>query len=328
MDASKSNSAMKWATFKTMTQRHAKITIHTKEAGTRLDTWLAARFTYHTLGEWLVLIQTQRLLVNGVPCQPDYFLCTGDEVAYHPVSLAEPDVSRDIQVLYEDDILMAINKPPNLPCHPAGRYFKNTLLTILRDTCPEARLVNRLDRETSGVILIAKNKRTTGKLGRQFERRQVTKEYQVLVEGDFPDQLTAEGILAVDNNSPVIKKRIFQWEGEGETSSTQFRRLACQSGLSLVHVLLGTGRMHQIRATLCSLGYPVVGDKIYGLDETIFVRMVNNHMTEQDQVTLRLPHQALHAWRLTIRHPVKQEDMTFEAPLPKDIQQLLKEAGM
>ncbi len=313
-----------------MTQRRVKITVHTREAGVRLDSWLAARFTYHTLNEWTTLIETHRLMVNEASCQPTYLLNAGDEVAYFPVSLEEPEVSRDIQVLYEDDILMAINKPPNLPCHPAGRYFNNTLLTILRKTCPEARLVNRLDRETSGIILIAKNKRTTGKLGKQFERRHVTKEYQVLVEGEFPDHFTADGILAVDHNSPVIKKRIFcqNNEGEGETCSTQFRRLACQSGLSLVHVLLGTGRMHQIRATLCSLGYPVVGDKIYGLDETIFVRMVDNAMTEQDQLTLRLPHQALHAWRLTIRHPVKQKDMTFEAPLPRDIQQLLSKTGM
>jgi len=311
-----------------MTQRQANITIRTHEAGARLDVWLAGRFTYHALDEWLTLIQTERLLVNNLSSQADYLLCAGDLVSYHPVSLAEPEVSRDVQVLYEDDILLAINKPADLPCHPAGRYFKNTLLLILREQHPEVRLINRLDRETTGVILLAKNKRTAGKLGRQFERRQVTKEYQVLVEGEFPDQLEANGILAVDNDSPVIKKRIFQWEGEGETCATQFQRLACSSGLSLVHVTLGTGRMHQIRATLSSLGFPVVGDKIYGLDETIFIRMVGNNMTEQDRITLRLPHQALHAWRLTIRHPVSQEDLTFEAPLPMDVQELLKYMGM
>lgn len=311
-----------------MTERQAKISIRTHEAGTRLDAWLAARFTYHALHEWVSLIQSHRLLVNDLSSQAGYLLRAGDVIAYHPISLAEPEVSHDIQILYEDDILMAINKPPDLPCHPAGRYFKNTLLTMLRETCPEARLVNRLDRETSGIILIAKNKRTSGKLGRQFERRQVTKEYQVLVEGDFPDQLLAEGVLAVDNESPVIKKRVFLWEGEGETCSTQFRRLGAGSNLSLVHVTLGTGRMHQIRATLSSLGFPVVGDKIYGLDETIFIRLVQGAVTAQDRITLRLPHQALHAWRLTVRHPVTQEDKTFEAPLPGDVQQLLKDLNL
>ena len=311
-----------------MTERQAKIKIHEREAGARLDAWLAGRFTYHALDKWVSLIQTKRLLVNDLSSQADYLLCAGDVIAYHPVSLAEPEVSRDIQVLFEDEFILAINKPADLPCHPAGRYFKNTLLTILRDTCPEARLINRLDRETSGVILIAKNKRTAGKLGKQFERRQVTKEYQVVVEGEFPEQLEANGILTVDNHSPVIKKRLFQWEGEGETSATQFRRMAYGSGLSLVHVALGTGRMHQIRATLSSLGFPVVGDKIYGLDETIFVRLVHGNMTEQDRIKLRLPHQALHAWRLTVRHPVSQEDMTFEAPLPKDVKALLEDAGI
>jgi RluA family pseudouridine synthase len=312
----------------TKTERQARIAIHKHEAGARLDAWLAGRFTYHALDEWVTLIQTERLLVNDLPSEADYVLCTGDVIAYHPVSLAEPEVSRDIRVLFEDEFILAINKPADLPCHPAGRYFKNTVLTILRETCPEARLINRLDRETSGVMLIAKNKRTAGKLGKQFERRQVTKEYQVVVEGEFPEQLTANGILTVDNHSPVIKKRLFQWEGEGETSHTEFRRMAYGSGLSLVHVTLGTGRMHQIRATLSCLGFPVVGDKIYGLDETIFIRLVRGNMTDQDRTRLRLPHQALHAWRLAVRHPVSLEDMTFEAPLPKDVKALLEEAGM
>jgi 23S rRNA pseudouridine955/2504/2580 synthase/23S rRNA pseudouridine1911/1915/1917 synthase len=311
-----------------MTQRQAKITINTREAGTRLDAWVASRFTYHALDEWVSLIQTKRLLVNGQSSRADYCLCAGDVVAYHPDSYAEPEVSKNIQVLYEDDALLAINKPPDLPCHPGGRYFKHTLLYWLRGKYPEARLINRLDRETSGVILVAKNKKIAGKLGRQFERRQVTKEYQALVEGQFPDQLTADGVLIMDENSPVIKKRLFLWEGQGETSSTQFRRLACGGGLSLVHVTLGTGRMHQIRATLSALGYPVVGDKIYGLDETIFLRFINQALTPEDHTRLRLPRQALHAWKLTIRHPITRDTMSFEAPWPRDVKRLLKISGM
>lgn len=293
-----------------------------------MDAWLAGRFTYHALNEWVTLIKTKRLLVNGQSSQADYLLCEGDVVAYHPVSYEEPEVSQDIQVLYEDDVLLVVNKPADLPCHPGGRYFKNTLLYKLRGHTPEVRLINRLDRETSGVILLAKNKKMAGKLGKQFERRQVTKEYQVLVEGQFPDQVTADGVLVVDENSPVIKKRVFQWEGEGETSSTRFRRLACGSDLSLVHVTLGTGRMHQIRATLSALGFPVVGDKIYGLDETIFIRFINKALTPEDHARLRLPRQALHAWKLTIRHPVTRDTMAFEAPWPRDVKRLFKDLGL
>ena len=310
------------------TERTAHITIHGPEAGAQLDAWLTTRFTYHSLNHWQDLIRRQRILVNGRPTRTDYVLCSGDQILYHPVSLTEPEVSRDIEVLHEDDHLLVINKPPELPCHPAGRYFKNTLLTILRETTPEIRLINRLDRETSGVVLCAKDKRASGKLGRQFERRQVTKEYQAVVEGQFPDQLTANGSLVADPDSPVRKKRVFRWDETGETCSTEFRRLACGSGLSLVHVTLGTGRMHQIRATLQSLGFPVVGDKIYGPDETIFIRLIDGEMTSQDRQRLRLPHQALHACRLTLRHPVSQEAMTFEAPLPRDVQALLEEAGI
>lgn len=311
-----------------MTQRQVKISIHTKECGLTLNTWLASRYTYHTLEQWNEHIHHQRILINEAACQPDYLLCAGDEVTYLPLSLEEPPVSLNIEILYDDEAILAVNKPADLPCHPAGRYFKHTLLYQLQQTHQDLRLINRLDRETSGVILLAKTKKAAAKLGRQFERRRVTKEYQVLVHGQFPEQLDATGILAVDPVSPVIKKRVFQWQGEGETCSTHFKRMGCTQDYSLLHVLLGTGRMHQIRATLCSLGYPVVGDKIYGLDETIFVRMVESGITDQDQDTLQLPHQALHAWRLTCRHPITQEEIVFEAALPNELQTFCSTHGL
>ncbi len=299
-----------------MTQRHAKVQIRREEAGKTLADWLEQRFTYHSRDEWASLIGEGRVLRNGNAAQVDSVLAVDDLVEYHPLSLEEPTVDAEYSIVYEDNDLFAVNKPPNLPCHPGGKFFKHTLWFLLRSKYPGARIINRLDRETSGIVLVAKDKRAARLLGRQFERRQVQKEYLVLVEGQFPDTMQADGVL-VSADSVVRKKRAFQRDGEGESCSTRFRCLERFDGMSLVHVELGTGRMHQIRASLCSLGFPVVGDKIYGVDERIFLRFVEQKLTDADRQMLRLPHQALHAHRLAFSN-CDGDPVCVEAPLPDD----------
>ncbi|OVE81854.1 hypothetical protein BVY04_02290 [bacterium M21] len=297
-------------------QREIRTKIQAEAAGRQLDLWLAARFTYHSLELWREQIAAGKILCNGAIVEPDLILSKGDEVAYLPPMREEPEVDTNIAIIYEDEDLLAVNKPANLPCHPGGCFFNHTLWALLRETHPDARLINRLDRETSGVVLLAKSKAVAGQLGRQFEQREVNKEYLVLVEGEFPPEVVANGFLDSDPESEVKKKRRFRREGEGEACEMMFTCFDVRDGLSLLKVQLGTGRMHQIRATLCSLGYPVVGDKIYGVDDTIFLRFIGNDMTAEDHQRLRLPTQALHAWRLGICHPTTEEKVVFEAPAP------------
>ena len=301
--------------------------IRPEEAGMALDVWLSKRFTYHKLEEWRELISDRRVIVDGDRVKPSLVLKEGHEVEYHPHDLPEPPVLTDYGVVFEDEDYLVINKPPDLPCHPAGRYFEHTLWFLLRQRYSDVRLANRIDRETSGLILIGRSKQATRKLGLQFERRQVEKEYLCVVEGEFPEQLSAIGVLVSDEVSPVLKKRKFQKEGEGDTAETHFKCLGQGGGLSLVHCILHTGRLHQIRVTLCSLGYPIVGDKIYGLDDQFYLRLIEDKLTDEDRTKLRLSHQALHAWKLRFKSP-RGEYKEFTAPLPADVQALLATHGI
>lgn len=272
-------------------------------AGTTLLDYLAARFTYHSREEWGRLVSGGRILINGTPASADCVICGGEEMRYLPEPRKEPDVSWNVGKIFEDDDYLVLDKPANLPCHPAGIFFDNTLWAALKEgrldgipVIDEFYFVNRLDRETSGIVLIAKNKHAAHArlVGAQ-------KKYHVLVEGNFPETLDANGYLGIDASSQIGKKRCFRFEpfSNAQTVRTIFYKVKEKDGLSLLEATLLTGRTHQIRATLCSLGFPVVGDKLYGVDETIFLRFINGELTDDDKRRLRLPFQALHAFSLS-----------------------------
>ncbi len=235
---------------------------------------------------------------------------------------AEPPVLRSAGILYEDDDLVVADKPGNLPCHPGGRYCANTLLHLLRDRAGDGgklRIINRLDRETSGIVLVAKSAAMSRSLSGQFRRHTAQKEYTVLVHGDFPVHLEARGWLVPDADSVIRKKRRFVTCSAppapgAESAETDFELVEARDGISRVLARPRTGRTHQIRATLLSLGFPVVGDKIYGLDETFFLRFITDALTEADRARLVLPRQALHASSLTV--VIGGVVRTFASPPP------------
>ncbi len=305
-------------------RRHARTIIGGSDDGERLLDYLIRRFTYHTATEWAVLIEAGHLLLNESTADADAYLHSGDQLEYCFPDMAEPDADLSYRILQRNDAWLIIDKPGNLPCHPAGGYFNHTLWALLRRDFPDEDLcfINRLDRETSGIVLVARNKAASAVLSRQFARQQVSKEYLVLVEGMFPERLDAAGALVADEGSAVRKKRKFLPAQPGEPAevSTLFRLLGHRpSGISVVHAFPRTGKLHQIRATLCGLGYPVVGDKIYGVDDTIFLRFVEQGLTHEDLAKLRLSRQALHALSLQFADPVSGEIVRAEAPVPGDI---------
>ena len=215
-----------------------------------------------------------------------------DTVSYVGFEETEPAVRLDYGVVYEDEALLVVDKPGNLPCHPGGRYFTQTLwhaLSAERGGHP-CHFVNRIDRETSGLVLIAKTAEVAAACARQFAAGTVDKGYLAAVYGDFPEEpMCADGVLRPDDKSPVRKKQRFiptgfsgvsaggsagAVEGPGSRCRTDFRLRKRAGGLSLVSATPMTGRLHQIRVSLLSLGYPVVGDKIYGPDDTLFIRFI------------------------------------------------------
>jgi 23S rRNA pseudouridine955/2504/2580 synthase/23S rRNA pseudouridine1911/1915/1917 synthase len=254
----------------------------------------------------------------------------GDAVEYRLPEAAEPPVDVAMHTLYEDDTVLAVAKSGDLPCHPGGRYFGNTLWSVLRRQFDNVHLVNRLDRETSGVVLIAKEAAAASALMSQFAGQTVAKSYLALVYGAFPPQLDTDGVLVPDAASEVRKKRAFVADPDaaGEATRTIFTCLDSSAGLSLIRAVPATGRLHQIRATLCSLGFPLVGDKLYGPDDRIYLRCIADELTDADRTALRMGRQALHAYRLVFNHPADGRQIRVTAPLPADLQQTMATAGL
>ncbi|MCJ7604398.1 MAG: RluA family pseudouridine synthase [Desulfobulbaceae bacterium] len=318
--------------------RKTAVVIKPEYAGCRVLDFVAARFTYRSREEWRQELDAGRFLLSGERAASLTLLAAGDRLVYLMPDLPEPPVDQSFAVLYEDDDLLAVDKPARLPCHPGGCFFRHTLWALLQEQHGLAgpSLINRLDRETSGIVLVAKNKKAARHCYQQFARHLALKRYLVLVEGEFPfPALHADGCLAPDPASAIRKKvRFYPSEGAAAAPtgavkcSTVLRRLCSRSGISLLEAIPLTGRCHQIRATLCSLGFPVVGDKLYGVDEQFFLRFQQDRLTAADRQRLRLDRQALHAATLRIRHPISSRELEFCSPLPAAMQTLLGDAGM
>jgi len=319
-----------------MLQRTTSVSIQPQQAGQQLLDFVSQRFTYRSREEWQAELAADRFRLNDGEARGDSILAPGDRLVYLMPALVEPPVDADYTVLHEDDDLLVIDKPAPLPCHPGGRFFAHTLWALLKEThgLADPRLVNRLDRETSGIVLVAKNKVAARLCQEQFAQRRVEKVYLAVVEGDFPNtprEVEASGWLGPDPNSAIRKKMRFYPEQNDAPpgaveSSTTFQRLsgAHNNSLTLLEARPHTGRCHQIRATLLHLGFPVVGDKLYGVDEQLFLRFKEDRLSPADHLLLRLPRQALHAARLRLSHPVTGQELEFSAPLPSGVQGLLE----
>ena len=292
-----------------MQERIIRATAGPELEGVRLDLFLADRFTYQSRTGWQSIIREGRIAVNGIRVRASRRLHAGDVIAFDVQGIAEPEVDPSYSVVLDRPGFLVVSKSGCLPVHPSGCYFRNTLLMLMKERYGELFVVNRLDRETSGLVVLAKDPETAGVLSGLFASRQVEKTYLAAIFGAFPaGTVVKNGWLSSDPGSPVRKKRRFTETDPGtedaEPCATEFTCLKTCGGFSLVECRPHTGRLHQIRATLCSCGYPLLGDKLYGPDETIFLRFTEDAMTDADRAALVLPTQALHAWRL--RFPLSE----------------------
>lgn len=277
-------------------------------------------------------IEEGRVRVNGVTAgKPALRLALGDAVE---VDLPPPPPRREataedvpLAILYEDAHLLAVNKPPGLVAHPTPGHRQGTLLNALlwraRDWGDGARpgLVTRLDKGTSGVLIVAKTPAVHGALARILRHKTAGKEYLAVCYGSPPlDRGRIERKILPD---PTDRKRQITSKTEGRNSVTLYERLEESSGLSLLRCRLLTGRTHQIRVHLKAQGLPIVGDPLYG--EPRWKGIADPALAT---VCRDFPRQALHAWRLWFVHPVTGTRLEIEAPMPEDLTTLLSKSNL
>lgn len=214
-----------------------------------------------------------------------------------------------LNIVYEDEDLFIINKPADMPIHPSQGNHDNTLANALAWLYQEKgepfvyRAINRLDRDTTGLLILAKNMLSACILASMVKNRQIHREYLAIADGILPARGTIDAPIARAEHSTI--ERVVDFE-RGEQAVTHFRRLSVHNGLSLVSLKLETGRTHQIRVHMKHLGYPLLGDFLYHPDYRYIKR------------------QSLHSYRLKFPHPITGEPMEFLAELPEDMRKILE----
>lgn len=312
------------------------------EAGLRLDVLLGRRFPRAGRADWQGRIRDGRARIDGKIVRPARRVHPGEQISFSFHKKAEPAVSTDFRIAYEDEHVIVLDKPANLPVHPSGIYHRNTLSELLKNKFGsdfQARFVSRLDRETSGLLVMGKSREDARRLTVAQRRGEFLKDYLVIVEGRFPEYLDAEGFLGPDPGSEVRKKRRFfpadkrvrqtldraesDRSPEHEHARTEFFLIRRINEMSLLRARLHTGRMHQIRATLVSMGFPVTGDRLYGVDDSMYLRFIHGTETDQDRIRLRMGRTALHSHSVEFPSPGTGEKIRVESPLPGDMEALL-----
>lgn len=232
-------------------------------------------------------------------------------------------------ILHEDERLLVLGKPGDVVCHPSKAGHWSSLVGAAREytRLPTVHLVFRLDRETSGVIVLAKDARMASRLQTAMQTRRVGKRYQLVVWGEFRAAVTVDQALGTDTRSPVfIKSAVGEGLPDAKSAVTHFRPLATAGGFSLVEAVLETGRKHQIRAHAQWLGYPVVGDKIYGPDDRCYLDFIDHGWTPALEAKLLLPRQALHCAEIDLTPAGLAQ--VFRAPLPEDLRTFCTARGI
>ncbi|MEO6193535.1 MAG: RluA family pseudouridine synthase [Thermoanaerobaculia bacterium] len=273
-----------------------------------------------------------RVRINGNPAgKPSSRLALGDqvEVPLPPLPERRQVTAQEmpLAVLFEDEHLLALDKPPGLVVHPAAGHRDGTLINALmwraRDWEEGRRpgLVNRLDRDTSGVLLVAKTPEIHAALTRRLRRPDAEKEYLAVVYGSTPFSLGRIELKIL--RDPDDRKRRMASKSEGKDSLTLYRRIGEASGLTLLSCRLLTGRTHQIRVHLASQGWPIVGDPLYGEP-----RWKGIEDSAAAAACKDFPRQALHAFRLSFLHPATGAPLEIVAPVPEDLAALLAVAAL
>jgi 23S rRNA pseudouridine1911/1915/1917 synthase len=301
--------------------------------GQRLDVFMRDQLHRTSRTRAQSIVRASAYDAGGRKLDPNHRVRPHQHILLWRAPWDETPASIVLPVLYEDEYLFAIDKPALLPVHPTARYHRNTVIKVLQAARPDSEFLSlghRLDRETSGVMLITKTRACDRALKKQLEmRRDIAKTYVALTWGvpDRGDGATSFRYLCkleVDMANPLRVKMRTSDAPDALHASTFIDVAEVRSGrlgreYALVRCGLETGRQHQIRVHLASLRAPVVGDKLYGPDERAFARAADDELTVEDLEMLEMGRHALHAARLELAHPITGDLLVVEAPLPADM---------
>ena len=306
------------------------ILVTTKDQGRRLDQFLSATNLNLSRSQAKNLIEKHRISLNQKPTKPSAHVKAGDWVSGilpEPIPLSLKPEPLPLTILYEDASIIVIEKPAGMVVHPAHGNPSGTLVNALLYHCKDFTgingvlrpgIVHRLDKDTSGVMVVAKEEEASHHLTRQFKNRTVEKTYLAIVYGKFNQ---AEGFIdSAIGRHPSERKRMSTRTKKGRMAMTRWRRAEELNGFTLLEVFPQTGRTHQIRVHLSSIGHPILGDPLYGRKG----RLGTIHDTVFKECVKKMNRQALHAQRLIFTHPRSGERVQFTAPLPRDMSDVLE----
>ncbi|MBL9077537.1 MAG: RluA family pseudouridine synthase [Planctomycetes bacterium] len=314
-----------------------RVLVDARLDGQRVDLALTTVLTWRSRASIHRLIDAGLVRVEGRLVAASRRLRAGEtvliEVPPNPTANPDPGSGVEFPILHEDQWLVVVDKPAGMAVHPSGRRLDGTLIHALHrryrrpgdaqhDVVP--RLLHRIDVETSGVVAVGLDEQFHALVSRQFEEREVEKVYLAVVHGA---PAAGEGVvdlpLVPDKRSAVRLKLTTGAPGDGLPAVTGYRVLRRNADYSLVEVRPRTGRTHQIRVHMAALGCPLVGDKLYGADESLFLHQLAGTLDDAHRAALVLDRHALHAHSLRFHHPMLGQDLLLVAPLPADMARLV-----
>ena len=292
--------------------------------GMSVPAYLACRFTYLSEAAWCKLLDEGRILCNGAICDKATTVARGDTIRCDMPDFGTPEVNLDYSIVYEDDWLLAVNKPAGLRVHSGGKFVNANLMYHLRHVrqppYPEVNLVNRLDADTSGLVLLARDKKVLSQLMQQFADGSVVKHYLAVVSGrPSPAAGTISLPIGLVKDAKVPRYCVSSVNGKAAVTHYQTIR-ELTDNLTLLELKPESGRTHQLRVHMAAMGHPLAGDALYTMNDDDYLDWLRNPPTENG-----LKRQALHSHQLQFFHPIHKTTCTLSAPLAPDFVQFIND---
>ncbi|HEY6952414.1 MAG TPA: RluA family pseudouridine synthase [Bacteroidota bacterium] len=299
----------------------------------RIDIYLTGHVENATRNKVQQAIKRGSVLVNGKKIRSSYSVAPSDEIEVTLPRPPRPEVTAEaipLRIVYEDDQLLVVDKPAGMVTHPAFRNYTGTLVNALLYHCNQLSalntplrpgIVHRLDKDTSGLLVVAKTDVAHSFLAKQFAKHTIEREYWALVWGTFGHE---NGIIEASLGRSKKDRRKVAVTSEGKSASTEYTVIERFDFLTLLRLRLRTGRTHQIRVHLGHIGHPVFGDPTYGGRSTAWGGLSKKKMQQAANLLSLIARQALHARTIGFIHPSKKVQVTFESELPEDFEAVLK----